>query len=142
MGESALDRQGIIRQVEHYLSLSNLATDNFLRAHMQASASGVSVPLSVLAGFPRLRALCPADGEDGRQREELIAAVLQDSQASCLHRSVPDACGAFFAACFWRSLARLAACNRSRCRRWSLKGSMFADETLCCPPKRPSTIVR
>ncbi len=95
MVASALDRQGVIRQVEHYLSLSNLATDNFLRAHMQASASGVSVPLSVLAGFPRLRALCPAEGEGGRRREELIAAVLQDSQASSLHRRSPDTCGAF-----------------------------------------------
>jgi hypothetical protein len=108
---AGLDRQAIIRQVsaspdcpgampgakgsvrgalqvEHYLSLSNLATDQFLRSHMAASASGVSVPLSVLASFPRLRALCPledkgASGTDPSQsREELIAAVLKDSQAS------------------------------------------------------------
>ena len=42
-------------QVEHYLSLGNLASDSFLRAHMSASASGASVPLSVICSFPRFR---------------------------------------------------------------------------------------
>ena len=114
---AGLDRQAIIRQVsaspdcpgaipdakgsersalqvEHYLGLSNLATDKFLRSHMAASASGVSVPLSVLASFPLLRALCnEASGTDPSQsREELIAAVLKDSQASCPPCVCNDAC--------------------------------------------------
>ena len=62
---------------------------------MQASASGVSVPPSVLAGFPRLRALCPAEGEGGRRWGELISAVLQDPQASSPPRCAPDTSGAF-----------------------------------------------
>ena len=45
-----------VLQVEHYLSLNNLATDQFLRSHMSASSSGMSVPLSVIAGFPRYSA--------------------------------------------------------------------------------------
>ena len=81
-------RQAIVRQVEHYFSVGNLATDQFLRAHMAASSSGYSVPLSVIVSFPRMQQLCPegacmpgSEGGEGahQSREEVLAAVLRDS---------------------------------------------------------------
>jgi hypothetical protein len=44
-------------QIEYYLSEQNLANDTFLRSKMDA---GQTVPLALLAGFPRLKALCPS----------------------------------------------------------------------------------
>jgi hypothetical protein len=49
-------RGAVLRQVEHYLSDDNLSRDTFLRGQMDADNS---VPIKLLADFPRLKALCP-----------------------------------------------------------------------------------
>ena len=68
-------------QVEHYLSLGNLATDIFLRSQMAACASGfMGVPLSLLASFPRIRSLCPVGEGTAKSRDDVIADILLDSK--------------------------------------------------------------
>jgi len=72
----ALDQRAIVRQVEHYFSHQNLASDQFLRAHMAASASGTAVPLAVIASFPRCFAflvLC-LRVHSGRAEQRRVAA--------------------------------------------------------------------
>ena len=68
-------------QVEHYMSLGNLATDTFLRSQMSACASGfMGVPLSLLASFPRIRSLCPVGEGTAKSRDDVIAEILLDSK--------------------------------------------------------------
>jgi hypothetical protein len=68
-------------QVEHYMSLGNLATDTFLRSQMSACASGfMGVPLSLLASFPRIRSLCPVGEGTAKSRDDVIADILLDSK--------------------------------------------------------------
>mmetsp|Transcript_51960 Transcript_51960/g.123775 ORF Transcript_51960/g.123775 Transcript_51960/m.123775 type:complete len:230 (-) Transcript_51960:99-788(-) len=72
-------RKAVLRQVEHYLSEQNLSGDAFLRGKMDPNGT---VPLSLIAGFPRLKSLCPSpDDLQGSTWEEAVVDMIKDSVA-------------------------------------------------------------